>query len=184
MTTPEGGQTPQIELTLLKEATAPKLSKRSTGRTLQYRLWTNAERSDVFWQIAANEGGQHSLELVPMTKVQAAVGAVAGSEPFRTRTLRGAFSGKSTNNAGFLLCAMHAEGLLAASDKAHHYLAQGQWQDWLQAALSLEGQLASIAAPLAATVLPADTAEPVTKGRRGTKRKALTDEEEEHADAA
>lgn len=177
-------QKPQVELVLLKEASAPKLSKRSAGSSLQYRLWTDEKRSDVFWQIAANDGGQHSLELVPMAKIQATIAAQAGSDPFRTRLLRSTFSGRSTNNAGFLLCAMTAEGLLLASDKAHHHVVHGNWSDWLQAVLSIDGHPASINAALALAALPADTSEPMPKGKRNSRHRTSAVTEAEHADAA
>lgn len=177
-------QQPQVELVLLKEASAPKLSKRSAGRSLQYRLWTNDNRSDIFWQISANEGGQHSLELVPMAKLQTTVSAQAGSDPFRTRLLRSVFSGKSTNNAGFLVCAMAAEGLLVASDKAHHHVTHGNWADWQQAMLSIVGEPTAIAVSLALAALPADSAEPVQKGKRGGRQRTAGITEIEHADSA
>lgn len=177
-------QQPQVELVLLKEANAPKLSKRSAGRSLLYRLWTDDQRHDVFWQIAANEGGQHSLELVPMAKIQSTIASVAGNEPFRTRALRNAFSGKSTNNAGFLVCAMVAEGLLLASDKAHHYVAHSNWAEWQQAVLSIAGQPTQIAATLAMAALPADTSEPVQKGKRSGRQRTSAITEVEHADPA
>ena len=183
-TTPITDETTQVELTLLKESRAPKLSKRSAGRTLLYRLWTNPQRSDVFWQIAANDGGQHSLELVPMAKVQATIATQAGTDPFRTRLLRSTFSGKSTNNAGFLVCAMAAEGLLIASDKAHHHVVHGNWTDWQQAVLSIDGQTATIAAALAVAALPADTSEPVQKGKRNGRQRTSADAEADHADPA
>lgn len=181
-TTPMIDETTQVELILLKESRAQKLSKRSAGRTLLYRLWTNPQRSDVFWQIAANEGGQHSLELVPMAKVQAAIAVQAGNDPFRTRLLRGTFSGRSTNNAGFLVCAMTAEGLLLASDKAHHHVLHGDWTDWLQAVLRMDGQPATINAALALAALPADTSEPVQKGKRSSRQRISAVTEAEHAD--
>ena len=177
-------QKPQVELVLLKAATAPKLSKRSAGSSLQYRLWTDEKRSDVFWQIAANDGGQHSLELVPMAKVQATIATQAGNDPFRTRLLRSTFSGRSTNNAGFLVCAMAAEGLLIASDKAHHHVVHGNWADWQQAVLSIDGQPAMIAAVLAVAALPADTSEPVQKGKRNGRQRTSADAEADHADPA
>lgn len=177
-------QKPQVELVLLKDASAPKLSKRSAGSSLQYRLWTDEKRSDLFWQIAANDGGQHSLELVPMAKVQATIAAQAGSDPFRTRLLRSTFSGRSTNNAGFLVCAMTAEGLLLPSDKAHHHVVHGNWSDWQQAVLRIEGQPAMIASALAVAALPADTSEPVPKGKRSSRQRISAVSEAEHADPA
>lgn len=177
-------QKSQVELVLLKEASAPKLSKRSAGSSLQYRLWTDEKRSDVFWQIAANDGGQHSLELVPMAKVQATIAAQAGNDPFRTLLLRSTFSGRSTNNAGFLVCAMAAEGLLVASDKAHHHVVHGNWADWQQAVLSIDGKPTAIAAVLAVAALPADTSEPVQKGKRNGRQRTSADAEADHADPA
>lgn len=94
-------QKPQVELVLLKDASAPKLSKRAAGSSLRYRLWTDANRSDVFWQIAANDGGQHSLELVPMAKVQAAITAQAGSEPFELVCYAARSPGSRRTTPGF-----------------------------------------------------------------------------------
>ena len=74
-----------VRLILLKSADAPKLSKRSAGQSIRYCLWTNDQRSDVWWQIAGNIGGQHSMELVATDKIQATLDTQAGSEPFRTK---------------------------------------------------------------------------------------------------
>jgi hypothetical protein len=174
-----------VTLTVLKAANAPKLSKRSAGKHVHYRLWTDDQRSDVWWQIAANDGGgQHSLELVPTRKVLATLDALAGRDPFRTKNLRGAFQGRSANNPGFLVCALYAEGLVQASDKAnHHVLSDIDWNTWRDTCLALPGQPVEVAATLALSVLPADTSAPVPKGRRFGKHKAQP-EDEAHAGAA
>jgi len=175
-----------VTLPVLKAANAPKLGKRSAGRNVHYRLWTDDQRHDVYWQIAANDGGgQHSLELVAMTKVLDTLTTQAGKEPFRTRILRGVFRGRSTNNAGFLVCALYAEGLIAASEKAnHHVITNADWEAWRQNCLKQPGQPVELAMDLARAALPADTAEPASKGRRGSKRKAQAGKEDEHADAS
>jgi hypothetical protein len=182
--TPTTETTPQVELTLLKEAPAPKLSKRAAGKTLLYRLWTNEQRNDVFWQIAANEGGQHSLELVATSKVRATLESQAGNEPFRTKQLRTSFRGRSQNNPGFLVCLLYAEGLVQAAEKAHHHaLTDTDWHAWRDAYLALPGQTALIALPLAMTALPADTSEPVSRVRRGAKRRVEANAEQADASA-
>lgn len=175
-----------VTLPVLKAANAPKLGKRSAGKHVHYRLWTDDQRRDVYWQIAANDGGgQHSLELVAMTKVLDTLATQAGKEPFRTRILRSVFRGRSTNNAGFLVCALYAEGLIAASEKAnHHIVTDADWNAWRQNCLKEPGQPVELAMDLAKVALPADTSEPAPKGRRGSKRMSPGDEEGKHADAA
>jgi len=176
-----------VTLPVLKAANAPKLGKRSAGRNVHYRLWTDDQRHDVYWQIAANDGGgQHSLELVAMTKVLDTLTTQAGKEPFRTRILRGVFRGRSTNNAGFLVCALYAEGLIAASEKAnHHVITNADWEAWRQNCLKQPGQPVELAMDLARAALPAGHGRaPLPKGRRGSKRKAQAGKEDEHADAS
>lgn len=173
-----------VRLILLKSADAPKLSKRSAGQSIRYCLWTNDQRSDVWWQIAGNVGGQHSLELVATDKIQATIDTQAGSEPFRTKQLRPSFRGRSQNNAGFLLCALYAEGLVRADEKAHHHVrSDANWNTWRDGCLASAGEPQEIGMSLALTALPADTAEPVTKERRSGKRRTQTSAENEHAGA-
>lgn len=169
-------------LTRLKSAEAPKLSKRSAGQSIRYCLWTNDQRSDVWWQIAGNVGGQHSLELVATDKIQSTLDTQVGSAPFRTKQLRSSFRGKSQNNPGFLLCALYAEGLVRADEKAHHHVrSDANWNAWRDLCLASAGEPQEIAMPLALTALPADTAEPVTKERRSSKRRADAHTENDHA---
>ena len=184
-TSTEAEQPTLITLTILKTASAPKHSKRSAGKNIHYNLWTDDQRRDVLWQISGNDGGgQHSLELVPMAKVQSTVAALTGHEPFRTRLLRSVFSGRSTNNAGFLVCAMYAEGLLAAASTAHHHVVQSDWRAWQQACLDLPGEQREVSLALATEALPVDTSEQPSKGQRVGKRKQQAPVESEHADAA
>jgi len=150
----------QTLLPCLKTASAPKLSKRAEGRHIHYRLWSDPQHTQLFVQICGNDGGgQHSLELVPFAKVQAAMASVQDGHPFKACALRSAFAGRSANNSGFLACALRAEGLLAAADgKAFAHVVCGDWAAWQQTCLSLPGEAQEIALTLAAVVLPADTA--------------------------
>lgn len=182
----ETAQPALVTLTVLKAANAPKLGKRSAGMNIHYRLWTDEQRQEIYWQIAANDGGgQHSLELVPTAKLESTLSPLAGKEPIRTRTLRSTFAGRSTNNAGFIVCALYAEGFLSPSDKAHHHaVSEIDWNAWRQSCLSLPGQSVELPLALATAALPADTADPVPKGRRSGKRKLHAEEgEEAHAPA-
>lgn len=179
---------PQVTLLLLKAARAAKLSKRADGQSIDYRLWTNEQRSDVFVQIAGNPGGgQHSLELVAFAKIADVVDSVPDGEPFKAKAFKTAFRGRSSNNFGFLVCILYAEGLLQAyPEKAFCHKVGGDWPAWKQACLKLPGEPAEIARPLAEAALealPADTPEPTPKGRRG-KRKAQAEEVTEHVDLA
>lgn len=184
MTHPNPSIPEAVTLTLLKSADAPKLGKRSAGQSIHYCLWTNDQRSDVWWQIAGNVGGQHSLELVATDKIQATLDTQAGGEPFRTKQLRSSFRGKSQNNSGFLLCALYAEGLVRADEKAHHHVrSESNWTMWRDVCLASAGEPKEIAMPLALTALPADTAEPVTKERRSGKRRTEASPEDGHAGA-
>jgi len=181
----ETDQPALVTLTVLKAANAPKLGKRSAGKNIHYRLWTDDQRHEIYWQIAANDGGgQHSLELVPTAKLESTLRPLAGKEPIRTRALRNTFTGRSANNAGFLVCALYAEGFLGTSGKAHHHaVTESDWHAWRQACLSLPGQPVELPLVLAAAALPADTADPVPKGRRSGERKVQAEEEAEESHA-
>lgn len=179
---------PQVTLLLLKAAHAPKRSKRAEGQHVDYRLWTNEARSDVFVQIAGNAGGgQHSFELVPFAKIAAVVEGLPADTPLKAKAFKTAFRGRSSNNFGFLLCILYAEDLLQPfPDKAFCHAPHGDWSAWKHACLQLPGEPTEIARPLAEAALealPADTPEPTPKGRRG-KRKAQAEEATNHADAA
>jgi hypothetical protein len=54
--------------------------------------------------------------------------------------LKAAFTGKSSNNAGFLAAILHAEELLArAADSETKHVCTGHWAKWKGSALALDG---------------------------------------------
>jgi hypothetical protein len=166
----------QTTLPCLKTASASKLSKRAEGSHIHYRLWCDPQHAQLFVQIYGNDGGgQHSLELVPFAKVQAAMASVQDGQAFKARILRSAFKGRSANNSGFLACALRAEGLFsAADDKAFAHVVCGDWKAWLHACLSLPGEQKEIAVTLVAAALPADTGEATSSSGGKAKAKGRT----------
>lgn len=172
----------------LKSATAAKLGQRATGN-LHYELLCDQQRSQLLVRITHNEsGGYFSRELVPFDKVQAAVAHLLPEQPFPSKMFKDAFTGKSQNNAGFLACVLRSEGVLSPiPDKVHLHRLSGDCAAYAAVCLKLPGESVEISVsggqPTATTALPADTSAPIDKQRRKDKRKALSNESGDDAQA-
>jgi hypothetical protein len=125
----------------LKLATARKTGQRACG-AITYRVLSDDQRESLFITITANDGGGYfSKEIVPLAKVERCLAGFAGGQPLPSKALRGAFVGKSTNNAGFLVALLRAEGLLEqAAEAPHQYRVAGDWSDWKDSMLCADGE--------------------------------------------
>lgn len=169
---------PAIPLLCLKAGAAPKLGQHAHG-TIHYELLADTDRQTLLLRLTRNEGGgNHSLELVPFTRVQAVADGLPPDSPVPSRVFRSCFRGRSQNNAGFLCCLLRTEGLLASVEgKLYQHRVIGNWSAWAADTLRLPGEIAELPAGLVGDALPLDTPSPVTP-RRG-RRKAHTEETED-----
>lgn len=155
----------------LKTGTAKKLGKQAEGG-INYRILGDTERKSIFVSITENEGGGYfSQEIVPFYKVEACITKREQEKPFPSKTFKEAFTGRSSNNAGFLAAILRTEGLLAAAPgtESQHVLS-GDWAAWKRSSLSKDG-----------TVIEIDAIRPAEKQleensipERAEKRKTLT----------
>ena len=133
----------------LKSATVPKLGKHADG-TLSYKIACDIGRTELFLSITDNSsGGYFSREYIPVARIEELL-ANLDQSGFPSKVLKAAFSGKSSNNAGFLAAILHAEGLLsrAAGSETKH-VCTGGWAKWKASALALEGTQDETSAPSA-----------------------------------
>lgn len=98
------------DVTIVRKATAPKLSPRGEGG-IDYEVGRVGE--DVYIRIEKNHGGGScSREWVPAGKIRDALTpAMHRGEPFKSNALASAFVGKSQCNSGFLVAVLRSEGL-------------------------------------------------------------------------
>jgi hypothetical protein len=129
-------------LWLLKTASAPKLGKNSEGK-IHYQILTTEARVEPAIQIVSNDGGgYYSKELVAFHKIDDCVRTVPESEAFPSKTFQAAYTGRSSNNAGFLAAILRAEGLLAlAPDTEGRHIIADDWSKWQSALLAEPGKL-------------------------------------------
>jgi hypothetical protein len=122
----------------LKSATAPKLGKHADG-TISYKVARDAGRTALFLAITDNSsGGYFSREYVPVVRIEELL-AKLDQSGFPSKGLKAAFTGKSSNNAGFLAAILHAEGLLSrAADSETKHVCVGDWLKWKTSLLGLE----------------------------------------------
>lgn len=131
---------------LLKAATAKKLGKKSEGG-ISYRILADADRKSLYLSITENigGGGYFSREIVPFAKVEACITKREQEKPFPSKTFKEAFTGRSSNNAGFLAAILHSESLLAAaSDIDSQHVIVGDWAAWKTSLLSEAGTMIEI----------------------------------------
>jgi hypothetical protein len=136
-------------LFLIKDGAASKAGAYSSGAVL-YRLLTDSDRSDLYFAITGNQGGSgyFSREVVPFTQVRLCVADAQPGVALPSKTFRGAFIGRSTNNPGFLSAILRAEGLLSpAPDNAHQHLISGDWDAWYAEQLALPAEPLPESAP-------------------------------------
>lgn len=126
---------------LLKSAKANKLGKHAEGG-IHYQILTDSQRQDPSFKIVGNEGGGYfSKEVVAFGSVEACIAAHPQDQPFPSKLLQTAFTGRSSNNAGFLAAILRAEGLLAlAPDTEGRHVKSGDWAAWKASVLAEPGQ--------------------------------------------
>ncbi|QBE63193.1 hypothetical protein [Pseudoduganella lutea] len=141
--------TPTLQYITLKSDTASKLGKYAEG-SISYTLQCDPSRTALFVAISDNSsGGYFSREYVPVDRIQELVGN-PNKSAFPSKALKIAFTGKSSNNAGFLAAILHAEGLLArATDNEAKHVPTGDWVNWKTALLALESNPADTSPPSA-----------------------------------
>lgn len=130
---------------LLKTGTAEKLGKQAEGG-IGYRILGDTARKSIFLSITENDGGGYfSREIVPLHKIEACITKCEQEKPFPSKTFKEAFTGRSSNNAGFLAAILRAEGLLvAAPDSDSQHILCGDWAAWKSASLSEAGTMIEI----------------------------------------
>lgn len=123
----------------LKVATSPKVGKHADG-TISYKVACDMGRTTLFLAITDNSsGGYFSREYVPAARIEELLAKIEQSD-FPSKALKAAFTGRSSNNAGFLAAILHAEGLLVrATDSETKHVCTGDWAKWEISLLSLEG---------------------------------------------
>jgi hypothetical protein len=127
---------------LLKEGTAPKLGARAEGG-ISYHVLADNDRQNLFVAITGNQsGGYFSREQVPFDKIEACLDTSPSAKPFPSKTFKEAFTGRSSNNAGFLVAVLRSEGLLAAAPEAEtQHVRCGDWSAWKKTVLAEVGVL-------------------------------------------
>ncbi|RYF46374.1 MAG: hypothetical protein EOO38_14235, partial [Cytophagaceae bacterium] len=130
---------------LLRSGPAKKLGKQSKG-SIAYQLLTNDARQEVWLTISSNDGGGYfSQEMVALASVQTCVSDIKPQEPFPSKLLQAAFTGRSSNNAGFLAAILRQESLLGpAPETEGKHILSGDWTAWKAALLALPGTPAEI----------------------------------------
>ena len=123
----------------LKNATAPKLGKHADG-TISYKVACDIGRTTLFLAITDNSsGGYFSREYVSVARIEELLANLDRLD-FSSKALKPAFTGRSSNNAGFLAAMLHAEGLLSrATDSETKHVCTGDWPKWKTFLLALEG---------------------------------------------
>ena len=134
--------TPNPRYHLLKSDHAPKLGPRSMGG-ISYVVLADETRQHLYVQITGNDGGGYwSREIVALADIERCLPEKA-DEVFPAKRLASAFTGRSSNNGGFLAAVLHHEGLLALTDgkdqRAAHVRA-GDWSAWSSAMLATTGE--------------------------------------------
>lgn len=126
---------------LLKTAMAPKLGKQAEGE-IGYQIVTGSDRREPMIQIVSNDsGGYFSKETVCFSRVAACLAQHQKDQPFPSKLLQTAFTGRSSNNAGFLAAILRAEGLLAVPPDAEgRHVISGDWAAWKASTLAGLGQ--------------------------------------------
>jgi len=133
----------------LKNAIAPKLGKHADG-TISYKVACDMGRTALFLAITDNSsGGYFSREYVPVARIEELL-AKLDQAGFPSKLLKPAFTGKSSNNAGFLASILHAENLLSrdADSDTKHVCTDG-WTKWKASALALKATGEKTCAPSA-----------------------------------
>jgi len=123
---------------------------------------TGSDRKEPMIQIVSNDSrGYFSKEAVCFSRIAACVDPHQKDRSFPSRLLQTAFTGRSSNNAGFLAAILRAEGLLAlAPDAEGRHVISGDWVAWKKSTLAEPGQ--------AVDVEPAHKEENADAGKQAT----------------
>ena len=132
----------------VKTGTAAKTGERSNGG-IGYRVLTDADKRDVYIRIESNDGsGYFSRELLPFSKIEACLLGMESCQTLPAKTFRPAFTGKSSNNAGFLAAILRTEGLMAADmNKGYSHRVSADWSKWKSDMLALNGEPFTVPPP-------------------------------------
>lgn len=123
----------------IKTGTAAKTGERSNG-VISYRVLMDADKSEVYIRIESNDGGTgyFSRELLPFSKIEGCLRGMETCQTLPAKTFRPAFTGKSSNNAGFLAAILRAEGLMTADvNKGYSHRVSTDWVKWKADMLAL-----------------------------------------------
>ncbi len=161
---------PRVEqaVWLLKAGTAMKLGKQAAGG-VDYQILADGERTVLMIRIIGNGGGGYfSKEVLPFSNIEACIEQQKQGQPFPSKLLQTAFTGRSSNNAGFLAAILRAEGLLAlAPDTEGRHIISGNWAEWGTSLLSESGQpITTEAEPPNATMSENNTQQDQTKDKK------------------
>ena len=130
---------------LIREGFAPKMGQRSTGQ-IGYQVLMNEDRTEVFLRIAKNQGaGYASDESVAVSSLVRCISSREVDEPLRSGIFKPAFSGRSSNNSGFIAAIMLAELLIRRdADRPHILHDCGRWNAWCSEQLAVTGDLPTV----------------------------------------
>lgn len=106
-------ETKEPEFQIIKETSCPSLSEQST---LRYQIGKNP--SGIQFRITDNSGtGRFNSVWVPLADILKVL-----KDPLTLQTIAALFKGQSTNNAGFLMAVLKAEGLVRSTkENLRHY---------------------------------------------------------------
>ncbi|SEQ49882.1 hypothetical protein SAMN04488038_10787 [Solimonas aquatica] len=125
----------------LKTGIASKIGPRGTGG-IHYQLSTDADRKRLYVTVTANDGGGcFSREDVEFASVVKLLKGIDTEEPFGSPVFRPVFTGRSTNNAGFLAAILRTEGVLQAEpERVHLHRLAADPAAWMKQMLELPGE--------------------------------------------
>lgn len=179
-----------MQLIEIKRDTAPKTGLRAEGG-ITYAVVRDLDGDTLYITLIANTGGgYHSRELVPASRIEACLSGFEAGKVVPAKALRDAFTGRSSNNAGFLAACLRHEGLLSAFPDATHQHQLGEdFTGWQLAMLALEGNPYVPAVPVEGETVAYEPVADAGKGKKPRKGKAdkATEPapvEDSHADSA
>lgn len=179
-----------MQLVEIKRDTAPKTGLRAEGG-INYAVVRDLDSNTLYFTLIANTGGgYHSKELVPVSRIEACLSGFEAGKVVPAKALRDAFTGRSSNNAGFLAaCLRHEEVLSAFPDASHQHQLGEDFTGWQVSMLALEGKPYVPAVPVEGETVASEAASDAGKGKKPGKGKAgkatgTTPVEDSHADPA
>lgn len=130
-----------MQLIEIKRDTAPKTGLRAEGG-ICYAVVRDANNDALYFTLITNTGGgYHSKELVSLSRIEACLKSFEAGKVVPAKALRSAFTGRSSNNAGFLAACLRHEGLLSAfPDATHQHQLGDDLTQWQQSMVTLEGK--------------------------------------------